>query len=89
MVRFLYTRGRPGVIAWNLPAAPDPRTLDIDRYTELLLRAAATILQPLGVEQDLLRRWLLGGDGYTGREQNTLFPLESVSSVSLYRTAVV
>ena len=89
MVRFLYTRGRPGVIAWNLPAAPDPRTLDIDRYTELLLRAAATILQPLGVEQDLLRRGLLGGDGYTGREQNTLFPLESVSSVSLYRTAVV
>ena len=89
MVRFLYTRGRPGVIAWNLPAAPDPRTLDVERYTELLLRAAATILQPLGVEQDALRRWLLGGDGYTGREQNTLFPLESVSSVSLYRTVAV
>jgi len=89
MVRFLYTRGRPGVIAWNLPAAPDPRTLDVERYTELLLRAAATILQPFGVEQDALRRWLLSGDGYTGREQNTLFPLESVSTVSLYRTAAV
>ena len=36
-----------------------------------------------------VKLWLLGGDGYTGREQNTLFPLESVLSVSLYRTAAV
>lgn len=44
-VRFLYTLGEPGVYAWDLPEPPDPRTVDISRYQELLLRAADTILQ--------------------------------------------
>lgn len=85
MVRFLYTRGKPGVAAWNLPETPDQRTLDIARYTELLVRAAATILQPLGVEEAMLRRWLFGGYGYTGLSENMLFPLTSIPNNSLYR----
>ncbi len=48
-VRFLYTRGKPGVSAWDLPENPDPRCLDVERYTTLLLRAAASALTPLGL----------------------------------------
>jgi DNA polymerase-2 len=44
-VRFLYTLGKPGVYAWDLPEPPDPRTINIPRYQELLLRAAETVLQ--------------------------------------------
>jgi DNA polymerase-2 len=49
-VRFLYTRGDPGVYAWDLPAPPDPRTLDIQRYTRLFERAAQAVLEPFGVQ---------------------------------------
>jgi DNA polymerase-2 len=45
-VRFLFTRGAPGVWAWDRPEPPDPRTLDFKRYETLLRRAAATILEP-------------------------------------------
>lgn len=61
-VRFLYTLGDPGVYAWDLPAPPDPASVDVARYTELLLRAAETVLQPLGVDERTLRDWLLGSD---------------------------
>jgi hypothetical protein len=43
-VRLLYTRGEPGVHAWDLSRALDPATLDQKRYAVLLGRAAATIL---------------------------------------------
>jgi len=75
MVQFLFTLGKPGVRAWDLPEAPDPRVLNIARYTELLVRAIASVLQPVGVEETMLREWLLGGAGYTGTAENTLFPL--------------
>ena len=75
MVRFLYTLGKPGVIAWDLPVRPDVKTLDIPRYAELLLRAAASVLQPLGVEKAILQRWLFGKCGYTGLGENYLFPI--------------
>jgi hypothetical protein len=42
------------VRAWDLPEAPDPKTIDVSRYEELLLRAAHTILQILGVMKDVL-----------------------------------
>jgi len=51
-VRFLYTLGEPGVYAWDLPEPPNPRTLDISRYQELLLRAAETVLQVAGEKED-------------------------------------
>ncbi len=43
-VRFLYTRGEPGVYAWDLAAPPDPRTVDLKRYEGLLVRAAESVL---------------------------------------------
>ena len=76
MVRFLYTLGDPGVLAWDLPQPPDPRTVDIARYAELLARAATSVLQPLGVDENGLRRWLFGETGYTGMTENYLFPLD-------------
>ena len=57
-VRFFYLRGEPDVHAWDLPNLPNPAALDIARYRTLLVRAAATILQPLGVEEDLLLAWV-------------------------------
>jgi DNA polymerase elongation subunit (family B) len=47
-IRLLYLRGKPGVHAWNLPYPPDPRSLDLDYYRTLMLRAAEAILIPLG-----------------------------------------
>jgi hypothetical protein len=63
-VRFLYTIGEPSVHAWDLPQRPDPGCLDLDRYAELLLRAAYTVFQPLGVKEETLRRWLFSNAGY-------------------------
>ena len=63
-VRFVYTRGEPGVHAWNRPDPVDPRSLDCERYAELLLRAAASILVPFGVSEELLRQWLFSNAAY-------------------------
>ncbi|MCL4562990.1 MAG: hypothetical protein M1281_20550, partial [Chloroflexi bacterium] len=59
-VRFLYLRGEPGVQAWDLPDPPATAALDYVRYRTLLLRAASTILQPLGLDERTLRDWVLG-----------------------------
>ena len=58
-IRFLFTRGEPGVFAWDSPTAPDPATIDTAHYTELTLRAAATILQPWGIQRQWLDTWVL------------------------------
>ncbi len=58
-LRFIYTRGAPGVHAWDLPAPLDPSAVDTTRYAELLVRAADTILRPLGVAEQRTRSWLL------------------------------
>ena len=58
-VRFIYTRGAPGVYAWDLPTAPDPTAVDTARYLELLVRAADTILRPLRVKEERTRSCLL------------------------------
>ncbi len=60
-VRFIYTRGDPGVHAWDLPEPPDPDCVDVQRYTTLLIRAASTVLQPLGISEAALRDRLLAG----------------------------
>jgi DNA polymerase elongation subunit (family B) len=46
-VRFLFTRGEPGIHAWDLPEPPDKRTVDVQRYRTLLQRAAETILKAM------------------------------------------
>jgi len=63
-VRYVFTRGQPGVHAWDLPAAPSLALLDYARYQMLFLRAAHMLLQPLGVAETTLRDWLLAGAGY-------------------------
>jgi DNA polymerase-2 len=63
-IRFLYTRGEPGVHAWNLPQPPDPASVDVERYSELLLRAATTMLEPFGVSKQLLSQWLFSNASY-------------------------
>ena len=59
-VRFVYTRGEPGVYAWGLPAPLDPAHVDTTRYGALLLRAAASLLQPL-IADSALARWVREG----------------------------
>jgi DNA polymerase-2 len=49
-VRFLYTLGKPGVRAWDLPLPFNPAAIDRRYYRRLLLRAASAVLEPLGVE---------------------------------------
>jgi hypothetical protein len=34
--------------------------MNVARYSELLMRAAVTVLQPLGLEEEVIRDWLLG-----------------------------
>ena len=63
-VRFLLTRGDPGVFAWDLAEKVKPGTIDTDRYAELLCRAALTLLQPLGVQEQTLRWWMFTNAGY-------------------------
>jgi DNA polymerase-2 len=46
VVRFVYTLGKPGVRAWDVPGELDSRTIDVARYATLLERAAETIFQP-------------------------------------------
>jgi GNAT superfamily N-acetyltransferase len=38
--------------------------LDAARYSELLLRAAGTMLEPFGISEDLLRQWLFSNAAY-------------------------
>lgn len=60
-VRFIYTRGRPGVRAWDLPDPPDPLLVDVERYRRLTLRAAAAVLEPFGAGETSLQVWASGG----------------------------
>ncbi len=59
-VRFLYTRGEPGVHAWDLPQPLERAALDLDYYKELLLRAAESVLEPFGYDRTRLEERLYG-----------------------------
>ena len=63
-VRFLFTRGDPGVFAWDLAQEPEVGAIDTNRYAELLCRAAFTLLQPLGVKEQTLHWWMFTNAGY-------------------------
>jgi DNA polymerase-2 len=60
-VRYLITRGEPGVHAWDLESEVDRRSLDHQRYLVLLHRAADTVLGPFGVEASALEAWIVHG----------------------------
>ena len=57
-VRFLYTREKPGVWAWDLPGKPNPGSVDVARYEQLLLRAASAVTEPLGLNESQLQAWV-------------------------------
>ena len=38
--------------------------MDIERYSELLLRAATTMLEPFGVSKQMLSEWLFSNAAY-------------------------
>jgi hypothetical protein len=63
-IRFIYISPAPGVCAWGLQNKLDPRTIDVLRYQELVLRAAYEILQPLHVTEKILKDWLYSKAGY-------------------------
>ena len=63
-MRFLYIGPAPGVHAWDLSILPDPRTIDVRRYRELVLRAVHELLQSLGVTEPVLKQWLFSQAGY-------------------------
>jgi DNA polymerase-2 len=46
-VRFLFTLGKPGVRAWDVPDQPDIRCIDVHRYRVLFERAVQTVLAPI------------------------------------------
>ena len=58
-VTFLYTLGRPGVRAWDLLGKPDPRTIDLDRYETLLIRAGGIVLEAFGLDEEELKRLMI------------------------------
>ncbi|HET9909633.1 MAG TPA: DNA polymerase domain-containing protein [Anaerolineales bacterium] len=64
-LKFIYIRGGPGVHAWDLPVPPDPTTIDITQYKELILRAVHEVLQPLNLTEKTLRDWLFNKARYS------------------------
>jgi DNA polymerase-2 len=61
VVRFLYTLGKPGVRAWDIPGELERNTIDINRYSTLLERAAQTIFQPFSSDGIEIKLPLLSG----------------------------
>jgi DNA polymerase-2 len=66
-VRFIFMYGCPGVHAWDLPEAPDLRCVDVAVYRKLLLRAASTVLSPLGVSEQALHDWVGDSQAYASQ----------------------
>jgi DNA polymerase-2 len=67
MLHFVHVSGPERVRAWEQVAEhPEQLTYDREVYTELLLRAAESVLAPVGVERQALEAWLLGDAGYWG-----------------------
>jgi DNA polymerase-2 len=71
-VRFLFTLGKPGIRAWDVPDQPDIRCIDVPRYRILLERAAHTVLAPIeqsvtgGVGSGCLGDWQSCGTRLAG-----------------------
>lgn len=56
-VSYVYINGVEGVRPWELPGVISPSDIDRVKYTELMARAAASVLQPFGVDEKQLKRW--------------------------------
>lgn len=64
MVKFVYVKGFPRVHAWDSKEQLNPLRLDTQRYCELVLRMASTILGPIGVTEGMLKAWVLDNAWY-------------------------
>ena len=62
VVKFLYTRGKPGVLAWRAGQPLSVEGVAVDKYIQLIARAASNVLQPLGATERGLMD-LLGASG--------------------------
>ena len=57
--RFLYMRGKTSIHAWDLSSPPVLAAVDFARYQKLLMRAAAVVFEPFGVDAVRLNAWIL------------------------------
>lgn len=51
MAHYLFTRGKPGVHAWDAGVLPSREAIDHEGYLKLFVRAASAILQPFGISE--------------------------------------
>jgi DNA polymerase elongation subunit (family B) len=79
-VRFLYTFGKPGVHAWDMPEAPRREAINTPLYAELLVRAARTVLEPQGIDENRLRIWLNNPAGTSAPVLMSFQPLKVSTS---------
>ncbi len=56
-MRFVFIRGTPDVYPWEVSTPPNPSQLDNEMYTELLARAASSVLYPFGIGIEELKHW--------------------------------
>ena len=42
----------------DLPGKPNPGSVDVARYEQLLLRAASAVTEPLGLNESQLQAWV-------------------------------
>jgi DNA polymerase-2 len=64
LVKFVYVKGSPRVHAWDSRHPLDLRCLDVNRYCELIIRMASSLLQPISVTEAALRAWVIDGAWY-------------------------
>lgn len=56
-IRFVYRKGEPDVLAWDLGKPIDPQEINKPKYIELLAKAGSAVLAPFGVSEALFREW--------------------------------
>ncbi len=54
----VYTLGKPGIQAWHSGLEIDPRSVNYAYYGRLLIRAASSVLQPFGIDEQILKDYL-------------------------------
>ncbi|MCP5097102.1 MAG: hypothetical protein GY943_16255 [Chloroflexi bacterium] len=59
-IQFVFTRSPDGVYAWGLPEALDRKSVDVERYVTLALRAITAVLQPFNIDEEWLQAQILG-----------------------------
>ena len=58
-IRYLLTRGDPGVMAWDAPAEILPEMIDVPLYLDRLVEAGFTVFQMFGMTKAMVRDYLL------------------------------